>query len=105
MIPMSNEAGLAISRIETHYFINNMFIEENFILNNIEKLAGHAAIIVQGRYDIICPVINADKLAYHWTKEGGSVSVNIINDAGHSAMEPGILRALVQATDSLIDRI
>ena len=105
IMPISNEVGLAISRIETHFLTNNMFIDENFILNNIEKLEGLPAIIVQGRYDIICPMINADRLARHWPGEGGAVRIDIINDAGHSATEPGILRALVQATDSLIDRI
>jgi len=103
--PVNKEVGLAISRIETHYFINNMFIEENFILNNLEKLAGLSAIIVQGRYDIICPAINADRLACQWPNKGGEVKVNIINNAGHSAMEPGMLRALVQATNSLIGKI
>ncbi len=105
ILPASNGGGLAISRIETHYFINNMFIEENFILNNLEKLTGLSAIIVQGRYDIICPVINADRLARHWPGGGSAVNINIINDAGHLAMEPGILRALVQATDGLRDKI
>jgi proline iminopeptidase len=105
ILPVSSGGGLAISRIETHYFINNMFIEENFILNNLKKLAGLPAIIVQGRYDIICPVINADKLARNWPGGDSAVCLNIIKDAGHLAMEPGIRRALVQATDSLRDRI
>ena len=105
IIPASNECGLAISRIETHYFINNMFIKENFILNNLEKLAGLNAIIIQGRYDIICPVVNADKLACLWPGGSSAVRIKIINDAGHSAMEPSVMRALVQATDSLVGGI
>ena len=104
-LPSSNEGGLAISRIEAHYFINNMFIEENFILNNLKKLAGLPVMIVQGRYDIICPIINADKLARNWPGGENAVSINIINDAGHLAMEPGIRRALVRATDCLRDRL
>ena len=101
ILPASSGGGLAISRIETHYFINDMFIEENFILNNLNNLTGIPAIIVQGRYDIICPVISADKLARHWPGGDNAVSIKIINDAGHSALEPGIRSALVQATDSL----
>ena len=104
-LPANSGDGLAISRIETHYFINDMFVEENFILNNLKKLAGLQATIVQGRYDIICPVINADKLARNWPGGESAISINIIKDAGHLASEPGIRRALVQATDSLRDRI
>lgn len=91
---------LAISRLETHYFRNHMFLEKGFILDNLEKLDGLRAIIVQGRYDIICPPVSADKLAARWPGRDGAVSTVIVNDAGHSAMEPGIRRALVQATDS-----
>lgn len=105
ILPVSSGGGLAISRIETHYFINDMFIEENFILNNLKKLAGLLAVIVQGRYDIICPMITADKLARHWPGGDKAFSINVIKDAGHLAMEPGIRRALVQATDSLRGRI
>jgi proline iminopeptidase len=101
IVPASGGGGLAISRLETHYFINHMFIDENFILNNLNKLSGLLAIIIQGRYDIICPVISADKLARHWPGGDSAVSINIIENAGHSAMEPGIRSALVQATDSL----
>ena len=82
-----------------------MFIEENFILNNLNNLTGIPAIIVQGRYDIICPVISAYKLARHWPSGDNAVSIKIINDAGHSALEPGIRSALVQATDSLKGKI
>ena len=105
ILPASSGGGLAISRIETHYFINDMFIEENFILNNLNKLAGLPAVIVQGRYDIICPAISADKLARYWPGGDSAVSMKIIKDAGHSAMEPGTLSALVQATDSLRGQI
>jgi len=104
-VPANGGGGLAISRLETHYLINNMFFEENFILNNLNKLAGLPAIIVQGRYDIICPAISADKLARHWPGADNAVSIKIIKDAGHSAMEPGIRSALVQATNSLRGQI
>jgi proline iminopeptidase len=105
IVPASGGGGLAISRLETHYFVNDMFIEENFILNNLNKLAGLPAVIVQGRYDIICPAISADKLARYWPGGDSAVSIKIIKDAGHSAMEPGTRSALVQATDSLRGQI
>jgi proline iminopeptidase len=102
--PLANKAssmgGLAISRLEAHYFINSMFMEEDFIINNLEKLEGLHATIVQGRYDIICPPISADRLARSWPGGGHALTTMIVNDAGHSAMEPGIRDALVQATDN-----
>ena len=90
---------LGISRLEAHYFKQSMFLEEGFILDNLENLSGLSAIIVQGRYDIVCPPISADKLARKWPQAESRMTVKMINDAGHSAMEPGTRRALVQATD------
>lgn len=102
--PLANKAGsmggLAISRLEAHYFMNSMFLEEGFIINNLEKLDGLQATIVQGRYDIICPVVSADKLARHWPGGKDAVTTMIVKDAGHSAMEPGIRDALIKATDN-----
>lgn len=101
--PLTNKArsmdGLAIARLEAHYFKNSMFLEEDFIINNLKKLAGLQATIVQGRYDIICPAVSADKLARNWPGGKDAVTTVIVNDAGHSAMEPGIRNALVRATD------
>jgi len=101
--PTHNMGMLAISRLETHYFRNFMFLEEGFIIDNLGKLNGLKAIIVQGRYDIICPPVSADKLAANWPAKDTAVTTVIVNDAGHSAMEPGIRRALVQATDRFRD--
>lgn len=106
--PTTNTAGnslggLAIARIETHYFKNMLFLEKDFIINNLNKLTGLRTFIVQGRYDIICPPCSADKLVRHWPGDGDTLNTTIINDAGHSAMEPGIRRALVRATDSFRD--
>jgi proline iminopeptidase len=103
--PPTGEMGqLAISRLEIHYFWNFMFLEENFIINNLYKLDGLPAIIIQGRYDIICPSVSADKLARRWPDGLNTVTTKIVNDAGHSAMEPGIRSALVQATDQFRSR-
>ncbi|NQU56515.1 MAG: prolyl aminopeptidase [Rhodospirillales bacterium] len=97
------EGMLAISLLEAHYFRNSMFLEEGFIINNLEKLNGLQATIVQGRYDIICPPVSADKLARHWPGGTDAVTTMIVKDAGHSAMEPGIRSALVRATDNFRD--
>ena len=103
-MPAGAQHTLAISRLEAHYFRNSMFLEEDFIINNIEKLSGLPTIIVQGRYDIVCPMVNADKLARSWPDRANILSTVIIKDAGQSALEPGTRRALVLATDTLKDR-
>ncbi len=92
---------MALARIEAHYFNNGMFLDDDYLLENIAKVQDLPAVIVQGRYDMICPIVTADKLAALWP---GAEYV-IVPDAGHSAMEPGIRTALVKATESLKGRI
>lgn len=92
--------ALALSRIETHYFKNNGFIEDNQILNNVDKLAGIPGIIVHGRYDAICPLSNAFALHRNWHDS----EIHIIRDAGHSSREPSITDALVRATRDMAYR-
>ncbi len=93
--------AVSLARIECHYFINNSFLEPNQILNNMAKLNNIPAIIVQGRYDVVCPMQSAWDLYQAWD----SSELDIIPDAGHSAMEPGIIDALVKATDKMISKI
>ncbi len=93
--------AVSLARIECHYFMNNSFLEDNQILNNAEKLKDIPSIIVQGRYDVVCPMESAWDL---YNKLPMS-ELNIIPDAGHSAMEPGIIDALVKATDKMLSRI
>jgi proline iminopeptidase len=87
--------ALAMARVECHYFLNNGFMELNQILNNVDRLAGIPAIIVHGRYDMVCPVDQAFDLQRAWPE----AKLEIIRDAGHSSSEPGIIDALVKATD------
>lgn len=89
--------ALAMSRIESHFFINNGFIEENQILNNLSKIEQIPTRIVHGRYDMVCPLDNAVTLHERWD----SSELYIIRDAGHSASEPGITDALIRATGDL----
>ena len=93
----SGPQALALARIEAHYFKNGMFLEDDYLLKNIDVIRDIPAMIVQGRYDMVCPVITADTLARAWPKADYAV----IPDAGHSAMEPGIRAALVMATEGL----
>ncbi len=87
--------ALGLARIEAHYFRNNLFQPETKLLDEIDRVRHLPAIIVQGRYDVVCPIITADRLHRAWPE----ADYQIIPDAGHSAMEPGIRAALVQATE------
>lgn len=91
----SDLTALSLSRIEAHYFINNIFLPENSLLDNIDRIRGIPAIIVQGRYDAVCPIVSADELARAWPE----ARYVIVPDAGHSAFEPGIARELIAACD------
>ena len=90
-------AALGLSRIEAHYFTNNLFLEEGALLAGAGKLAAIPGVIVQGRYDMVCPIATAAELAAAWP----NADFQIVPDAGHSAMEPGLRKALVQATERM----
>ncbi len=90
------QTALALARIECHYFINNIFFPtENYLIENIDKIRHIPAVIVQGRYDIVCPMMSAWDLHRAWPE----ADLRIIPDAGHSATEPGIISGLVDASD------
>lgn len=99
--PSGGYSALALARIEAHYFVNNMFMDENELLENLHRIHHLPAHIVQGRYDMVCPIVTAHELAQSWP---GS-HLNIIGDAGHSAMEPGTRAALVEATEDFKTQI
>ena len=87
----------ALARIECHYFINRCFFKtDNWLIENVDKIRHIPAVIVQGRYDIICPFEAAWELHKAWPE----ARLDIIPDAGHSASEVGITDALVRATDA-----
>ncbi|MEJ0062234.1 MAG: prolyl aminopeptidase [Alphaproteobacteria bacterium] len=86
---------LAIARIEAHYFAHNQFAPPAKLLDGISKIRKIPGVIVQGRYDVICPAATAHDLHRAWPE----ADFRIIPDAGHSALEPGIRRALVAATE------
>ena len=86
----------AFARIECHYFINKGFFpEEEYLLNNVDKIRGIPTTIVQGRYDVVCPMESAWELHKAWPE----AKFVIIDDAGHSLSEAGITDALITATD------
>ena len=87
--------ALGLARIEAHYFKNGIFLEDGALLDNVERMRRIPGTIVQGRYDVVCPIATADEFARAWPE----ADYVIVPDAGHSAMEPGIRRALVAATE------
>ena len=87
--------AVAFANLELHYFINKCWLEEGQLLANIDKIRDIPAVIVQGRYDMICPMENCWALHKAWPE----AEVVIVPDAGHAAFEPGTARALVQACD------
>ncbi|OIN84680.1 prolyl aminopeptidase [Francisella sp. TX07-6608] len=91
--------SLAFARIECHYFKNKLFIEEAQLLKEADKIKDIPGVIVQGRYDMVCPAVSAWDLHKVWP----IAELNIVADAGHSISEPGILEALVRATDKFAD--
>lgn len=90
-------AALALARIEAHYFVNKVFVEEGELLRGIGAIRAIPAIVVQGRYDMVCPIVTADSLVRAWPE----AKLVTVPDAGHSAMEPGIRAALVRATEAM----
>lgn len=93
----NSHLALALARIESHYFVNDSFISENQILDNIQRLHGIPAVLIHGRYDMVCALDNAVSLQRAWP----DAQLQIIRDAGHASRDPGILDALVRATDDM----
>src|SRR6266702_4323780 len=98
-MPVAYFAGdvvaLGLARIEAHYFVNDIFLPENSLLANARRLRGIPGVIVQGRYDMVCPLVSAHELHLAWPQS----DYRIVPDAGHSVWEPGILGALIEATE------
>jgi proline iminopeptidase len=91
----------AFARIEAHYFVNHGFLEhDDQLLRDVARMRSIPAVIVQGRYDIICPLRSAWDLHRAWPE----AQLRIVPDAGHSAFEIGIARELVAATDRFARR-
>ncbi|WP_049835853.1 prolyl aminopeptidase [Octadecabacter temperatus] len=92
------EYARAFARLENHYFTNKCFLNaEQQILTNVAKIAHIPAIIVQGRFDMICPPLSAHTLASNWPK----CRLVMVAKAGHALSEPGITAELVRAMDVL----
>lgn len=90
------EFAIAVARIECHYFVNGGFFDdENQLLRDIATIRSIPGVIVQGRYDVVCPARSAWDLHKAWPE----ADLRIVPDAGHSAFEAGITHELICATD------
>lgn len=86
----------AFARIECHYFVNKGFLKtDNQLIENVNKIRHLRGIIVQGRYDVVCPMVSAWELHQAWPES----QLIIVPDAGHSMTESGICSSLIEATD------
>ncbi len=88
--------ALSFARIECHYFVHGGFFDEDGqLLRDVGRIRHIPAVIVQGRYDVVCPMRSAHDLARAWPE----AELVVVEDAGHSAFEPGTVDALVRATE------
>ncbi|MBF2097900.1 MAG: prolyl aminopeptidase [Gloeomargaritaceae cyanobacterium C42_A2020_066] len=91
-----SEFAEAFARIECHYFVHRGFFPtDNYLLEKVHRIRHLPGVIIQGRYDVVCPPISAWALHRAWPE----AAFHLIADAGHSMTEPGIRSALVAATD------
>ena len=93
-----DDFSLAFARIEAHYFVHDGWLTEGREIlrrENVDKIRRIPGVIVQGRYDVVCPAKTAWDLHVAWPE----ADLRIVGDAGHAASEPGIVHELVSATD------
>jgi len=96
------EFATAFARIECHYFTHNAFFKtDNWLIENVGAIRKIPAHIVHGRYDVVCPIENAWELHKAWPE----AKLHIVPDAGHSAMEEGIIDRLVAATNEFAGKV
>ena len=91
----SDAVALGLARIEAHYFKHGIFMPDDALLGNVDRIRNVRGVIVQGRYDAVCPIVTADDLHRAWPE----AEYIVVPDAGHSAWEPGICAELVRATE------
>jgi len=97
----ADRVAIGLARIEAHYFRHGIFLPPNALLDNVDRLRGISGVIVQGRYDIVCPTVSADDLHQAWPE----AQYHVVPDAGHSAFEPGIRSRLIAATEAFKARL
>ena len=98
---MTDEDLLSFARIECHFIVNKLFFsEDDYLINNIQKIRHIPSWIAQGRYDICCPMSTALRLS----QQMPNAYLDIVPDAGHAIAEPGLVDSLIRGMESLADR-
>ena len=90
-----DDFALAFARIENHYFTHGGWLEEGQLLRDVGRIRHLPGVIVQGRYDVATPMRTAWDLHRAWPE----AEFRLVADAGHATTEPGIMTALLDATD------
>jgi proline iminopeptidase len=97
----SSRALPATPFMEAHYFVNDCFMKPNQLVTDAGKLAGIPGIIVQGRYDLLCPPATSHALAAAWR----DAEIRFVEGAGHTLYDPGVRDAVMKSTADLASRI
>ena len=92
---LNDQYHMGLAKLESHYFTNNKFTPESWLLDHVDRIRHIPASIIQGRYDMVCPIVSANELHERWPE----AEYRVIADAGHSALETGIRSALIEATE------
>lgn len=96
---LSNDrTSWSVARLEAHYLRNQRFSPDDRLLQDLDRIRHIPAVIIHGRYDLVCPLVGADDLHQAWPE----ASYIIVDDAGHSSHEPGIARELVAAMHRVV---
>jgi proline iminopeptidase len=95
------EDSLALARLEAHYFAHDCFLAPNQLLDNLYRIRHLPAAIVQGRYDIVCPMVSADELAQAWSQ----ARFTVVPDAGHTVWEPSVRAAVIREVECFKQRL
>ena len=94
------DEALGLARLEAHYFAHQCFLAPGELLGRLDRIRHLPAAIVQARYDMVCPIINADELARAWP----SARYVVVPDAGHSVWEPPVRAAVVAELERMKQR-
>ncbi|MGB1199812.1 MAG: prolyl aminopeptidase [Thalassotalea sp.] len=89
--------ALCMAQLSNHYFMQQCFLNENYILDNIDAITNIPAILIHGRYDMVCQLSNADKLEKAWQ----NATLQILPQAGHSGFESQTINAMCNATRTM----
>ena len=98
----AGDSALSLALLEAHYFTHDCFLPENHIMDNLDRLNHLPAIVVQGRHDVICPPFTAYRLVEAW---GRQAQLRMVDDAGHSAFESGIVGRLMRGLDEVAQQL